>query len=391
MPYSASSASATSTRSALPARSPIPLTVPCTQVAPACTAATAAAVASPKSSWPCQWTGTSWSSRSTTSPTRNAAASGVAIPSVSTTTTSFAPASTAVSYAASDELEVGAASSRRRRTRRGCPRAAANETADADPLEHRLARDAERGELAVRDRALDHRRAARRARRAPRRRPARRARSPRSRPRGRPRGSARSRARRPRTRAGSRPRCDRRRRATSALAISSFSLWARARRRRSARRRAASCRTARPSRAAAARAPSRSGRPSRPSSGRASRLDYPIRERRELLRAVVGDRGSCPRRGARRRLPYSILARLQAPCPAAISPPPAWCAYGGSCARAPTPWQIGCDGWPGKPMRVDPRADAAVELGEARARAREARSRPRTRASSPLRARGTAG
>ena len=44
----------------------MPLTVPCTQVAPACTAATAAAVASPKSSWPCQWTGTS--SQSTVSP-----------------------------------------------------------------------------------------------------------------------------------------------------------------------------------------------------------------------------------------------------------------------------------------------------------------------------------
>ena len=34
IPYSASSARATSTRSALPARSPIPFTVPCTQVAP---------------------------------------------------------------------------------------------------------------------------------------------------------------------------------------------------------------------------------------------------------------------------------------------------------------------------------------------------------------------
>ena len=74
MPYSASSASATSSRFALPARSPIPLTVPCTQVAPACTAATAAAVASPKSSWPCQWTGTS--SQSTAWPTRYAAAFG---------------------------------------------------------------------------------------------------------------------------------------------------------------------------------------------------------------------------------------------------------------------------------------------------------------------------
>ena len=84
IPYSASSASATSTRSAFPARSPIPLIVPCTQVAPAWTAAIAAAVPSPKSSWPCQCTGTS--RRSSARETRNAAASGVAIPSVSTTT-----------------------------------------------------------------------------------------------------------------------------------------------------------------------------------------------------------------------------------------------------------------------------------------------------------------
>ena len=30
--------------------------------------------------------------------------------------------------------------------------------------------------------------------------------------------------------------------------------------------------------------------------------------------------------------------------PLRISPPAAWCAYGGSCARAPMPWQMGCDG-----------------------------------------------
>ena len=77
----------------MPARSPIPLTVPCTHVAPAWTAAMAAAVASPKSLWPCQWTGTS--SHSTVRPTRYAAASGVATPIVSTATTSVAPASTA--------------------------------------------------------------------------------------------------------------------------------------------------------------------------------------------------------------------------------------------------------------------------------------------------------
>ena len=58
-PYSAPSASATSGRLALPARSPMPLIVPWIHVAPACTAATAAAVARPKSLWPCQWIGTS--------------------------------------------------------------------------------------------------------------------------------------------------------------------------------------------------------------------------------------------------------------------------------------------------------------------------------------------
>src|SRR4051812_30441708 len=32
--------------------------------------------------------------------------------------------------------------------------------------------------------------------------------------------------------------------------------------------------------------------------------------------------------------------------PCSNSPPPAWWGYGGSWARAPTPWQIGCVGWP---------------------------------------------
>src|SRR5437016_453314 len=34
------------------------------------------------------------------------------------------------------------------------------------------------------------------------------------------------------------------------------------------------------------------------------------------------------------------------------APPAAWCGYGGSWARAPTPWQIGCDGWPASPADV---------------------------------------
>ena len=96
------------------------------------------------------------SSRSTTSPTRNAAASGVAIPSVSTTTTSCGARLDRGLVRAVGRTRGRRATSRRRRTRRGCPCSAANETALADPLEHRLARDAERGELAVGDRALDH-------------------------------------------------------------------------------------------------------------------------------------------------------------------------------------------------------------------------------------------
>ena len=43
----------------MPARSPMPLIVPWIHVAPARTAATAVAVASPKSLWPWKWTGTS--------------------------------------------------------------------------------------------------------------------------------------------------------------------------------------------------------------------------------------------------------------------------------------------------------------------------------------------
>src|SRR5437868_7326454 len=95
-PYSARSASATSPRFALPARSPIPLMVPWIQVAPARTAAAALAVASPKSLWPWKCTGVP-SSHWIIRPTRPCTASGAATPSVSTTATSRAPASTAAS------------------------------------------------------------------------------------------------------------------------------------------------------------------------------------------------------------------------------------------------------------------------------------------------------
>ena len=74
----------------------MPLIVPWTQLAPARTAATAEAVASPKSLWPWKWTGTSGPIHSTVRPTSSATASGEAIPRVSTTATSFAPASTAL-------------------------------------------------------------------------------------------------------------------------------------------------------------------------------------------------------------------------------------------------------------------------------------------------------
>ena len=78
-----------------------------------------------------------------------------------------------------------------------------------DPLEHLLAGDADRVELEVGDRRLDHRGARRRARRAPRGRPGPRARSPRSRRAGRRRRSARRRASRRPRRAGSPPRSGR--------------------------------------------------------------------------------------------------------------------------------------------------------------------------------------
>ena len=104
----------------------MPFTVPCTQVAPAWTAAIAAAVPSPKSSWPCQCTGTS--RRSSARETRNAAASGVAIPSVSTTTASAAPASTAASYARSkNSRSAREESTPKNATRIPCP--VANATA----------------------------------------------------------------------------------------------------------------------------------------------------------------------------------------------------------------------------------------------------------------------
>ena len=73
----------------------MPLIVPWIQRAPARTAATADAVATPKSLCPWKWTGTADPTSSTVCPTNSPTASGEAMPSVSTTTTSLAPASTA--------------------------------------------------------------------------------------------------------------------------------------------------------------------------------------------------------------------------------------------------------------------------------------------------------
>ncbi len=88
----------------MPARSPIPLIVPCTHPAPARTAATAAAVASPKSLWPCQCTGISSPTQPRAARTSSAAASGVTAPSVSTIAISRAPAWTASPYTRSRKL-----------------------------------------------------------------------------------------------------------------------------------------------------------------------------------------------------------------------------------------------------------------------------------------------
>ena len=117
----------------------------------------------------------------------------------------------------------------------------------ADPLEHGLARDAERLQLQIGDRRLDHARLRRRAPRAPPRRRAPRARSPRSRPPGRRPRSAGPRGSRPRRPAGTPPRSARRR-PPRGRARSRACRRASGRRRPSARRRGASCRRSRPQR-----------------------------------------------------------------------------------------------------------------------------------------------
>ena len=156
IPYSASSASATSSRFAFPARSPMPLTVPCTQVAPAWTAATAAAVARPKSSWPCQWTGTS--SQSTACPTRKAAASGRRDPDRVDDDGLLGARLDRGLVGAAEEVELGPRAVDAEERDRD-PLAGGERDRLADPAEHVVVRDAERSELAVRDRALDHGRA----------------------------------------------------------------------------------------------------------------------------------------------------------------------------------------------------------------------------------------
>ena len=116
-----------------------------------------------------------------------------------------------------------------------------------DPVEHLLAGDADRLELQVGDRRLDHRRAHAELDERLEVGRARRARSPRPPRRGRHRRSAARRPSRPARRAGSRPRSGRSR-ARRAAARSRASAPGRARRRPSARRRAGSCRRARPCR-----------------------------------------------------------------------------------------------------------------------------------------------
>ena len=98
----ASSASATSPMLALPARSPMPLIVP-DPGAPARTAASAAAVARPKSLWPCKCTGTPGPSHSFVRPRSSATASGLARRSCPRRRPPCAPASIAVSV---DRFEV---------------------------------------------------------------------------------------------------------------------------------------------------------------------------------------------------------------------------------------------------------------------------------------------
>ena len=136
----------------------MPLIVPWTYAAPARTAATALAVATPKSLWPWKWTGTSGPTSSTVEPTRSATASGEAMPSVSTTTTSFAPGLDRARVDAA--VEVGSA--RVESTPKNAawmPLLGGEAHRARDPLEHLLARDADRVELQVGDRRLDHREA----------------------------------------------------------------------------------------------------------------------------------------------------------------------------------------------------------------------------------------
>ena len=188
--------------------------------------------------------------------------------------------------------------------------------------------------------------------------------------RGRRRRSARPRASRPPRRAGSPPRSARSR-ARRSRGRARASAAGRGRRRRSARRRGASCRRGRPSRRSRAASLSAPG----PDQVAVSGNDA-IRERGELLGAVRGDQEVVlePQAAALRPVDAGSIASTM---PSAISPPPAWCAYGGSWARAPMPWQIGWRRLTGVADRGEALADTPVELGQARARA--GRTRPRRR------------
>ena len=137
----------------------MPLIVPWTYAAPARTAATALAVATPKSLWPWKCTGTSGPTQldGRADELRDRLGRGDAERVDDHDLLARRPRPR--SSRRGGRSRARRASSRRRRTRRGCRCSAANRIALRDPLEHRVARDADRVELQVGDRRLDHREA----------------------------------------------------------------------------------------------------------------------------------------------------------------------------------------------------------------------------------------
>src|SRR3954447_6953604 len=148
----------------------MPLIVPCTQRAPARTAATAAAVARPKSLWPWKCTGTSGPTHSTVRPTTSATAPLARPPAavgprlrrgnperVDDGALLRARLDRAlVDLLVEVRLGAGRVDAKERRVDPVLDREAHR---GRDPVEHLLARDADRLELQVRDRRFDHRRA----------------------------------------------------------------------------------------------------------------------------------------------------------------------------------------------------------------------------------------